>query len=170
MIHSFFLRKIFRPSISLVLIVIDVDVSVSIATDVADAADIRVFLQFLLVVVGGWIAARTIVAESRDVAAHLRPPAADQHQERLAATGALLLRLTCVRTQRGKISSVRVDSNKYKQPNKQSKKWLNRFLPPPILWYIKVPQSLLDSVERGKGWATEFELVQVRRYFLFCSV
>lgn len=77
----------------LILFVVNIDVSVAVSADGNVAAAVRIFL---LVVVGG---ARTIVAKARDVASHLRPPAAaDQHQERLAATGALFLRLTCNQT------------------------------------------------------------------------
>lgn len=76
-------------------VVFVIDVDVSICADIADATSIRIFFQFFLVVVGDWIAARAVVAQARHVAAHLRPPAADQHEERLAATGALFLRLTC---------------------------------------------------------------------------
>lgn len=81
-------------------VVFVIDVDVSICADIADATSIRIFFQFFLVVVGDWIAARAVVAQARHVAAHLRPPAADQHEERLAATGALFLRLTCKKKQK----------------------------------------------------------------------
>lgn len=70
-----------------ILVVVDVDIT---AADGNIAAAIGIF--FLVVV----SSSRTVVAKTRDVAADLRPPAApaDEHQERLAAPGALLLRLT----------------------------------------------------------------------------
>lgn len=104
----------------LVLVVVDVDVSVAIAADGNVAAAVWIFF---LVVVGG---ARTIVAKARHVAAHLRPPAAtaDEHQERLAATGALFLRLTC-NIKRVKNRSVPIflsaQINKHNKTNQEKK-------------------------------------------------
>ena len=68
----------------LVLIVVNIDIAISTDGDIATTVCV-------LVIVG-----TAIVAETRDVAAHLRPPAATgEHQERFAATCALLLWFTC---------------------------------------------------------------------------
>ena len=142
----------------LVLVVIDVDVSVAIAGDGNVAAAVWIFF---LVVVGG---ARAVVAKARDVAAHLRPPAAtaDEHQERLSATGAFFLRLTC---RKGKKKTIHSSVSNVCKNNKTTNNspidsgisYLNTIQPEKKTTENK---SLLSNYQNGPRYATEFELVQ----------